>query len=150
MKWRVNENPYITHKYLCYYENERLNGYIIYTTQDRVVHIVDILASAKDERIFRGLFHKLKEVSSKEGMTQLKCYTASKNKFLIDMLRAGKFKNFTELFQFGGTKKKKRPSQLFVYVSEEIETELDFWDNQYWYLTDLAKEGRPYTARLIG
>ena len=149
MNWRINENPYLKHKYLCYYREDKLMGYIIYTVQDGAVHLVDILVDAKDKLIFRALFEQLKHLSRAAGHTQLKCHTLSKNTFLIERLREGKFLNFSELFSTF-KKKKSHPVQLFIYVSDDVQLDQDVWDHQHWYFTDLVKEGRPYTARLIG
>jgi len=149
MDWRINKNPYISHRYLCYYEASKLKGYIIYTIQDGTVHLVDILVDAKDTQIFRALFDRLKHISRIKGYSQLKCHTLSKNQFLIDQLRLGKFINFADLFVGLKQKKTDHPMQFFVYIAEDIQGEGEVWDNQHWYFTDLVKEGRPYTARLI-
>lgn len=149
LNWRINENPYVTHKYLCYFKGDQLIGYLIYTVQGKIVHIVDILAAKKEKQIFTELFEHLKRISRDAGLSQLKCYTASKNQILIDMLQAGKFFNYTELFSIKKFKRNKRATQLFVYISEDVKTDQDPWDNRSWYITDLVKEGRPYAARLV-
>lgn len=150
MAWRIKENPYISHRFLCNYENGKLLGYIIYTIQDGIVHLVDILVDGKDKRIFRALFDQLKHESKLKGYILMKCHTLSKNHFLVDRLREGKFLNYADLFARLKKDKQQQPMQFFVYISDEVELEKDVWDNQYWYITDLVKEGRPYTARLIG
>ncbi len=150
LSWRINENPYLTHKYLCYYEGQNLLGYLIYTIEAQIVHIVDVLVSGKNPEIYNRLYEELKIISKEAGLSQIKCSTASKNQFLIERLSASKFRNFQQLFWRIKFSKKEQVSQLFVYLSEDIMTDQDPWDNQLWYITDLMKEGRPYTARLIG
>jgi|TARA_Y100000780_G_scaffold106202_1_gene96328 hypothetical protein len=44
-------------------------------------------------------------------------------------------------------KKPIKPKQLFIYISEEIDIKRNLWNNESWYLTDLVKEGRPYSVR---
>ncbi|MEA3287589.1 MAG: hypothetical protein U9Q77_09480, partial [Candidatus Marinimicrobia bacterium] len=142
--------PYLTHYYLCYYEANILKGYIIYTIQDRIIYIIDILAENKNISIFKRLIERLKDESHKQHYSQIKCYTASKNKFLIDILRDSKLIDFKELFSIKKSDHNNRPTQIFVYVSDEVNTDQNLWENQHWYITDLIKEGRPYTSRLIG
>jgi len=150
MGWRLKDNPYVSHRFLCTYASGRLIGYIIYTVQDGVVHLVDILGDTKDKAIFRALFDQMRKISISKGYKLMKCHTLSKNEFLIDRLREGKFMNYAGLFANIKRGKDETPMQFFVYAAEELETEMDVWDNQSWYITDLVKEGRPYTARLIG
>ncbi len=150
LKWRINDNPYATHYYLCYYEGSALKGYLIYVIQDKTIHIIDILAHGKQKDIFKILLEKLKVEGRQQHLAQIKCYTASQNQFLIEMLQSAKLINYTELFDLKKSERKKRPPQLFVYIAEGLESELDMWDNKNWYITDLIKEGRPYTARPIG
>ncbi|NQV14943.1 hypothetical protein HQ531_05740 [bacterium] len=144
LKWRINENPYLVHKYLCCYEGDSLKGYIIYTTQSKTIHIVDILADRKLKTIFMSMLNKLKLIGQDKSFTLIKCYIPSRHSFLAEMLKAGKLINFSDLFS---VKKSTQPTQLFVFVSDVIKTDQDLWDNQHWYLTDLVKEGRPYVAR---
>ena len=150
LKWRINDNPYVSHRYLCYYDQDKLLGYILYTIQDEKVYVVDVLADKQDSSIFRALFDKLKIMSEKNGCSQLKCYTSSKNSFLIDRLRESNFLNYSDLFSVLRVKKSVRPFQLFVYVSNEVSVEKDVWDTNSWYITDLIKEGRSYTDSHIG
>jgi len=150
MAWRIKENPYISHRSLCLYKDEKLLGYIIYTIQDGVVHLVDILCDGRDKDLFRSLFSKLKEDALARGYKLLKCHTLSKNQFLIDRLQEGKFINYAGFLSGFKNSRNDTPMEFFVYVAEDLEAEIDVWDNQSWYMTDLVKEGRPYTARLIG
>lgn len=149
MQWRIINNPYVTHRFLCKYEEGKMVGYIIYTIQDGIVHIVDILAEAKNESVFRSLFSQLKYLSLSQGYVMLKCHTLSKNQFLIDRLRESKFLNYADLFSWFKKGKAEPPIQFFAYISNEVEMKQDVWDNQNWYITDLVKEGRPYTGRPI-
>ncbi|MCF7824331.1 MAG: GNAT family N-acetyltransferase [Candidatus Marinimicrobia bacterium] len=149
LKWRINENPYISHHYLCYYEENILQGYIIFSRQDTDLYIVDLLANQKDNSIFINMFDHLKSYGIEKACHRIKCHTPSLNKFLIQVLSVAKFVNYADLFTLNIFKQKTPPKQLFVYVSDEIESEKDIWDNGYWYFTDIVKEGRPYTVRPI-
>ena len=149
MEWRIKDNPYISHRFLCKYEAGKLLGYIIYTIQDGIVHLVDILADSKDKSIFKALFDQLKYLSSSRGYSQMKCHTLSKNEFLIDRLRESKFLDYTNLISRMKKAKTEPSMQFFVYLSDEVELEQDVWDHQNWYFTDLVKEGRLYTGRPI-
>ncbi|NQV29785.1 MAG: GNAT family N-acetyltransferase [Candidatus Marinimicrobia bacterium] len=150
MKWRISENPYLTHKYLCYYKGDSLLGYLIYTIEGSIVHIVDMIVSERNQEIHKRLFEELKHISSVAGLSQIKCSTSSKNQFFINRLSSSKFMNYQDLFSCFRFSKKQQATQLFVYLSEDQVGEPDQWDNHSWYITDLMKEGRPYTARLIG
>jgi hypothetical protein len=150
MEWRIKNNPYVSHRFLCNYKDGKLLGYIIYTIQDGIVHLVDILVDRKDKVIFQELFDQLRHLSRSNGYKLMKCHTLSKNHFLVDQLREGKFLNYANLFARLKKDKHEQPMQFFVYISDEVKLKKDVWDNQNWYFTDLVKEGRPYTARLIG
>ena len=147
LQWRINDNPYVTHHYLCCYQETSLQGVLIYTAQDRTIYIVDIFADEQKKSVFKALLNELQHLGAKQNHAQIKCYTSSRNLFLIKMMKAGNFLNFANLFSI---RKTTHPKQLFIYVSESIQTEHDPWDGQHWYITDLIKEGRPYTARPIG
>jgi len=149
MKWRINDNPYVTHHYLCYYDGGVLKGYVIYTIQDKTIHIVDILAGNKEELIFKIMLEGLKTEGRKLALSQIKCYTASQNQFLVEVLGSSKLINYTGLFSRKNAPKNKPATQIFVYISDELKADHDVWDNNSWYITDLIKEGRPYTARPI-
>jgi hypothetical protein len=150
LKWRINDNPYQTHYYLTHSEEDTLKGYLIFGIQDKIIHIIDVIADSKSEVIFKALFEKLIAIGKDEGFSQVKCYTASKNMLLTNMLQKSKFINWAEITIVQGFKKQIREPQIFVYVDESVDSMQDHWDGQNWYLTDLVKEGRPYVGRAIG
>ena len=144
LKWRLRENPYQKHNYLCYYDGDVLMGYVVLAQGLDTFFIVDIFVDKKDKKIFQMALESSCEFAFQNSAIQVKCNTIKRSSFLSKELKSAGFFSLGELFSLGFKKKSKKPEQLFVYISDEIISSQNMWDPENWYVTDLIKEGRPY------
>ena len=144
LKWRLRENPYQKHNYLCYYDGDVLMGYVVLAQRLDTLFIVDIFVDKKDKKIFQMALESSCEFAFQNSAIQVKCNTIKRSSFLSKELKSAGFFSLGELFSLGFKKKSKKPEQLFVYISDEIISSQNMWDPENWYVTDLIKEGRPY------
>ena len=144
LQWRLRENPYQMHNYLCYYEKDVLMGYVVLAKELNTFFIVDIFVNKKDSKIFQMALKASCEFALQNGVFQIKCNTMKRSSVLSQELKSAGFFSLSEFFNLGFKKKSKKPSQLFVYISDEIISSQNVWDPENWYVTDLIKEGRPY------
>ena len=147
LNWRLKENPYHNHIFLCYYDNDKLIGYVVLVLELNTFHIIDIFANGKKKQIFRNLLNAVRKYAFQKGIVQVKCNTIKRSKFLVSVLKSAGFFNMGGLLNEYCRKKPIKPKQLFIYISEEIDIKRNLWNNESWYLTDLVKEGRPYSVR---
>jgi hypothetical protein len=52
LNWRLKENPYHNHIFLCYYDNDKLIGYVVLVLELNTFHIIDIFANGKKKQIW--------------------------------------------------------------------------------------------------
>ena len=147
LNWRLKDNPYHNHTFLCHYENDRLLGYAVLVSELNTFLIIDIFADGKNKHIFRNLLNSVREYAFQKGIVQVKCNTIKRSKFLVSVLKSAGFFNMGDLLNEYCRKKPTKPKQLFIYISEETDIKGNPWNNENWYLTDLVKEGRFYTVR---
>ncbi len=147
LNWRLKDNPYHNHTFLCHYENDRLLGYAVLVSELNTFLIIDIFADGKNKHIFRNLLNAVREYAFQKGIIQVKCNTIKRSKFLVSVLKSAGFFNMGDLLNEYCRKKPTKPKQLFIYISEETDIKGNPWNNENWYLTDLVKEGRFYTVR---
>ena len=147
LNWRLKDNPYHNHTFLCHYENDRLLGYAVLVSELNTFLIIDIFADGKNKHIFRNLLNSVREYAFQKGIIQVKCNTIKRSKFLVSVLKSAGFFNMGDLLNEYCRKKPTKPKQLFIYISEETDIKGNPWNNENWYLTDLVKEGRFYTVR---
>ena len=147
LNWRLKDNPYHNHTFLCHYENDRLLGYTVLVSELNTFLIIDIFADGKNKHIFRNLLNSVREYAFQKGIIQVKCNTIKRSKFLVSVLKSAGFFNMGDLLNEYCRKKPTKPKQLFIYISEETDIKGNPWNNENWYLTDLVKEGRFYTVR---
>ena len=147
LKWRLKDNPYHNHTFLCYYQNDRMVGYAVLVLELNTFLIIDIFADRMNKYIFQNLLHAVRKYAFQKGIVQVKCNTIKRSKFLISVLKSAGFYNMGDLLNKYCRKKPKNPKQIFIYISEEIDIKGDPWNNENWFLTDLVKEGRSYTER---
>jgi len=147
LKWRLKDNPYHNHTFLCYYKNDRLLGYAVLVAELNTFLIIDIFADKKNKHIFVTLLSAIKRYAFQKGIVQIKCNTIKRSNFLINVLKSVGFFNMGDYLNEYCRIKTTKPKQLFIYISTETDIKGNPWDNENWYLTDLVKEGRPYTER---
>ncbi|MEC7926694.1 MAG: hypothetical protein VX767_00495 [Candidatus Neomarinimicrobiota bacterium] len=147
LNWRLKDNPYHNHTFLCHYENDRLLGYAALVSELNTFLIIDIFADGKNKHIFRNLLNSVRKYAFQKGIVQVKCNTIKRSKFLVSVLKSAGFFNMGDLLNEYCRKKPTKPKQLFIYISEETDIKGNPWNNENWYLTDLVKEGRFYTVR---
>jgi len=147
LNWRLKDNPYHNHTFLCHYENDRLLGYAVLVSELNTFLIIDIFADGKNKHIFRNLLNSVRKYAFQKGIVQVKCNTIKRSKFLVSVLKSAGFFNMGDLLNEYCRKKPTKPKQLFIYISEETDIKGNPWNNENWYLTDLVKEGRFYTVR---
>ena len=147
LNWRLKDNPYHNHTFLCHYENDRLLGYAVLVSELNTFLIIDIFADGKNKHIFRNLLNAVRKYAFQKGIVQVKCNTIKRSKFLVSVLKSAGFFNMGDLLNEYCRKKPTKPKQLFIYISEETDIKGNPWNNENWYLTDLVKEGRFYTVR---
>ena len=147
LNWRLKDNPYHNHTFLCHYENDRLLGYAVLVSELNTFLIIDIFADGKNKHIFRNLLNSVREYAFQKGIIQVKCNTIKRSKFLVSVLKSAGFFNMGDLLNEYCRKKPTKPKQLFIYISDETDIKGNPWNNENWYLTDLVKEGRFYTVR---
>lgn len=147
LNWRLKDNPYHNHTFLCHYENDRLLGYAVLVSELNTFLIIDIFADGKNKHIFRNLLNSVRKYAFQKGIVQVKCNTIKRSKFLVSVLKSAGFFNMGDLLNEYCRKKPTKPKQLFIYISDETDIKGNPWNNENWYLTDLVKEGRFYTVR---
>ena len=147
LNWRLKDNPYHNHTFLCHYENDRLLGYAVLVSELNTFLIIDIFADGKNKHIFRNLLNAVRKYAFQKGIVQVKCNTIKRSKFLVSVLKSAGFFNMGDLLNEYCRKKPTKPKQLFIYISEETDIKGNPWNNENLYLTDLVKEGRFYTVR---
>ena len=147
LNWRLKDNPYHNHTFLCHYENDRLLGYAVLVSELNTFLIIDIFADGKNKHIFRNLLNSVRKYAFQKGIVQVKCNTIKRSKFLVSVLKSAGFFNIGDLLNEYCRKKPTKPKQLFIYISDETDIKGNPWNNENWYLTDLVKEGRFYTVR---
>ena len=147
LNWRLKDNPYHNHTFLCHYENDRLLGYAVLVSELNTFLIIDIFADGKNKHIFRNLLNSVREYAFQKGIIQVKCNTIKRSKFLVSVLKSAGFFNMGDLLNEYCRKKPTKPKQLFIYISDETDIKGNPWNNENWYVTDLVKEGRFYTVR---
>ena len=147
LNWRLKDNPYHNHTFLCHYENDRLLGYAVLVSELNTFLIIDIFADGKNKYIFQNLLNAVRKYAFQKGIVQVKCNTIKRSKFLVSVLKSAGFFNMGDLLNEYCRKKPTKPKQLFIYISDETDIKGNPWNNENWYLTDLVKEGRFYTVR---
>lgn len=142
LKWRINENPYYEHYYLCQYENNNLIGYLIfYTDKKNIIRIVDMIADNRDEKIFRNLLENLKKHAVEKNVFSVSFSTLLSNNKLKNIMKKAHFVR-NKYFNFKSkSSKKKKIMDFYAYFPENLVEDKSF-DPNHWYITDLAKEGR--------
>jgi len=112
--------------------------------------IIDIFADQKDKKIFASILMAIKKYAFQEKINQIKCNTNKRNSYLGEILKSAGFYNIEAFFDRVCLKEPGKAKQIFVYISDEIEQKKNPWDNKEWFITDIMKEGRPYTVERFG
>jgi len=143
LNWRINQNPYFEHKYLTYYKDGKLIGYIIfYINKKNVLRIVDILAESRDISIFEELIDNLIIYSKKEKVGIIMCSTLNGNEILKKIFRHNGFINYN-IFAFRKRFSKANNEKPFhIFISKSVLTSKDIFDPENWYVTSIVAEGR--------
>ena len=150
LNWRFKENPYHKHTYICCYKDEKLLGYAVIVIELNTCLIIDIFADQKDKKIFASILMAIKKYAFQEKINQIKCNTNKRNSYLGEILKSAGFYNIEAFFDRVCLKEPGKAKQIFVYISDEIEQKKNPWDNKEWFITDIMKEGRPYTVERFG
>jgi len=141
LEWRVNNNPYYEHFYLCAYESGNLAGYIIFFwAKNKVIRILDILADSKDERIFADLLRSLTSYAREQKADAVKCTTTRGNRLLRKVFRRNGF--LPDISEYKKVFEHRKIHPFNVFISEEIQSQDRIFKPSNWYITDLIKEGR--------
>jgi len=142
LNWRINQNPYCEHKYLLYYKDDKLIGYIIFKINDNVIRVVDILAENKDQSIFKVMIDNLIIYSKKEKIGFIICSTLKGNKILKKVFHRNgfiKIDTFSLKKIFSKTNNQK---PFHVFISKKVVVSKDIFNPENWYVTGLVTEGR--------
>ena len=143
LDWRINQNPYSEHKYLSYYKDGKLIGYIIfYINKNNVINIVDILAESRDSSTFEELIDNLIIYAKKEKVGLIMCSTLNGNNILKKVFRHTGFIKIN-MFSFKKIFSKINNQKPFhIFISKSVVTSKDILDPENWYITGLVTEGR--------
>jgi RimJ/RimL family protein N-acetyltransferase len=139
LKWRINKNPYVDHKYYIIYKNGLIYGYIIFYISKRngFCKIVDIFAEPKKE-IFKVLINSFIRFSYKEGISILECSCLEGNIFLRSILKKCGF--IRKHFKLPS--KKDLPPDFLIYLPESDKAKPEILRRENWFMTALIMEGR--------
>lgn len=145
MRWRVNDDPHVEHRYLTMYGDGReLLGYAIAFVQDDNLNVVDVLVDGARADLFDDLFAALVQWARSLGLARVKCLTLRRSVLLPRQLRSAGFVDSASLAP-NALLRKPPPRQFYVYFPEELRGEPKVTDNANWYITALVLEGLPRT-----
>ncbi len=146
MDWRINQNPYFEHKYICLYEKNLLVAYVIFHEFElNTYKIVDLIVDEKDVFIAKCLMSELLKSAYKDSKSGVTCSTLLQNKFLkqVFLLNGFGLKNFTNIKKkFSKDKREDRPFHGYIKPTIDSSDKLEIASN--WYITELCKEGRTF------
>jgi len=149
LRWRLEKNPYLAHEFVTISEGYQLLGYLVFTVQEDTCQVVDLIVSDARTDLGSQLLQRLTHISRERDYGKIKFNTSNKNKILKQVFKQAKFINYSEVFKFRKQEPAPAEIELFVYLSEGVQKEQNVWDEENWYITDMFKEGRPYTRRPI-
>ena len=142
MRWRVNDDPHVEHRYLTVRGDDGLLGYAIAFVQGDTLHVVDVLVDGARTELFRDLFAAMIRWGRDLGVTRIKCLVLRRSVLLPARLRNAGFVDTSALAP-GALLRKPPPRQFFVYIPKEMRGDPAVTDNANWYITALVLEGLP-------
>lgn len=145
LRWRISEDPHLTHEYLTMRGDDGLLGYAVYFVQRGTLHVVDILADGADTALFRHLLAALVRRGRVLGVERVQCLALRRSRLLPRRLRSAGFFD-TAVLSPAGFIRSFRPRQFFLYIPEELREDPRVSDHASWYITELVLEGLPRPA----
>jgi hypothetical protein len=142
LRWRVNDDPHVEHKYLTMHGDDGLLGYAIAFVQEGDLHVVDVLVDGARADLFDHLFAALTRWGGELRLSRVKCLALRRSALLPRRLSRAGFID-SSLFTRGGLFKRPAPRQFYLYIPEELRGEPAVTGNADWYVTSLVLEGLP-------
>jgi hypothetical protein len=142
LRWRVNDDPHVRHKYLTMHGDDGLLGYAIAFVQDDDLHVVDVLVDGARADLFGHLFAALARWGRELRLSRVKCLALRRSVLLPSRLSRAGFID-SSLFTRGGLFKRPAPRQFYLYIPEGLRGEPTVTGNADWYITSLVLEGLP-------
>ncbi len=142
LRWRVNDDPHVEHRYLTMHGDGGLLGYAIAFVQEGDLHVVDVLVDGARAELFDQLFAALTRWGRELRLSRVKCLALRRSTLLPRRLSRAGFID-SSLFTRGGLFKRPAPRQFYLYIPEELRGEPAVTGNAHWYITSLVLEGLP-------
>jgi hypothetical protein len=142
LRWRVNDDPHVEHRYLTLRGDEGLLGYAIAFVQEGDLHVVDVLVDGARADLFDHLFAALARWGRELRLSRVKCLALRRSVLLPSRLSRAGFID-SSLFTRGRLFNKQAPRQFYLYIPEELRGEPTVTGHADWYITSLVLEGLP-------
>jgi hypothetical protein len=144
LKWRIFDNPNLTHEFFLARRQSDVVGYVITRNagEGRGV-IIDLIASNNDEKVFNTILDGAVSKFKESGIHVIHFSTLSSDNFLNKALRRNGFMLSLMLQRIGGRVIGKR-HQESVLMAKALDDKLDpakVADPACWYFTDILTEG---------
>jgi hypothetical protein len=146
LRWRVDDDPHLSHEYLVLYDGAALAGYVVYFIQRGTLHVVDVLVDRADSQLFRHLMAALAVRGRQLGVERIKCLALRRSRLLPRLLRSAGFFDTAVMSPSALLKGYRHPRQFFLYLPDELRGDPRVADPAGWYVTELALEGLPRPA----
>lgn len=143
LEWRINQNPYYSHRYLVLYSNQKIVGYLIFhQTSENAFRIIDILSEKINTSAFIYMLNQIILLAKKEKIGAILCGALRENKILSSVFTKSGFLSNT-IFSIKKYLAKDRSSKPFhIYATPDIPNHELIYKPENLYITELVKEGR--------
>ncbi len=121
LKWRFWDNPELDASILLVYRHEELVGYVIFTCQDEVMNVKDILCLA-EEPVMNELFNRLTEQGRALNLQSISAILFETNPII-------------PILQKHGYSKRPERSSVMVHVGKDVLNGGYLKDKTHWYMT---------------
>jgi hypothetical protein len=148
LKWRIFDNPNLTHEFFLARRQSDVVGYVITRNagEGRGV-IIDLIASNNDEKVFNAILDGAVSKFKESGIHVIHFSTLASDNFLNKALRRNGFVSSLMLQRIGGRVIGKRQQESLLVarlMAKALDDNLDpakVADPACWYFTDILTEG---------
>ena len=147
LDWRINQNPYVDHEYLLYYENAKLIGYMIFYCHKNAVYIVDLLSENGDIRLLKEMVKFLVKYAYKKEFCIITSAATKNNEILKRVFWRCGFVNDRIFASIITIFRPNNKNPFHVFISKDLLFECFSQGNNIllpknWYITGIVREGR--------